>query len=134
MQQVFSSADMAQISPANTNPELTQGKNWQTAQEAPPYKTYFRTATTDALQGGFAADYAFNDAQEEERLRRRRQADLRRRPRQALQRGFTKAGGKIAGTDHVNTGDKDFATLVTKIKNSKRRPASTTAASTTSPR
>ena len=47
---------------------------------------------------------------------------------------FKKLGGKVAGTDHVNTGDTDFCSLVTKIKNSERRPASTTAASTTSPR
>ena len=133
MQQVFATANLVEISPSNTAPELTQGKNWQTAKKR-PYKTYFRTATTDALQGGFAAQYAYNNAQEEEGLRRRRQADLRRRPRQALQgRASRKAGGKVAGEDHVNTGDKDFSALVTKIKNS-GADLSTTAASTTSPR
>ena len=59
MQQVFASANMVQISPANTAPELTQGKNWQTDKKR-PFKTYFRTATTDELQGSFAAGYAYN--------------------------------------------------------------------------
>lgn len=58
MQQVFATANLVEISPANTAPELTQGKNWQTS-KVRPYKTYFRTATTDALQGGFAAQYAY---------------------------------------------------------------------------
>ena len=60
MQQVFATANMVEISPSNTAPELTQGKNWQTGNKSRPFKTYFRTATTDALQGGFAADYAYN--------------------------------------------------------------------------
>ena len=59
MQQVFDSANMVEISPSNTNPTLTQGKDWADG-EVRPFKTYFRTATTDAMQGGFAADYAYN--------------------------------------------------------------------------
>lgn len=59
MQKVFASANMVEISPSNTDPSLTQGKDWATSKTR-PYKTYFRTATTDALQGGFAADYAYN--------------------------------------------------------------------------
>lgn len=60
MQQVFANANMVEISPANTNPTLTLGKDWATGKKVRPFKTYFRTATTDALQGGFAADYAYN--------------------------------------------------------------------------
>ena len=124
MQQVFDDRqpgrDLARPTPT---PTLTQGKNWATGKKSRPFKTYFRTATTDAIQGGFAAEYAYNDAEEEEGLRRRRQADLRRRPGRASSRTSSPSlGGKVAGTDHVNTGDTDFSALVTKIKNSERRP------------
>ena len=117
MQQVFAAANLVEISPSNTAPELTQGKNWQTS-KARPYKTYFRTATTDALQGGFAADYAYTT------LKKRNVyvVDDKQTYGAGLAKlftaGFKTLGGKVAGTDHVNTGDKDFATLVTKIKNS----------------
>jgi branched-chain amino acid transport system substrate-binding protein len=59
MQQIFNSANVTEVSPANTNPSLTQGPNWQTA-KARPYKSYFRVVTTDAIQGPFAADYVYN--------------------------------------------------------------------------
>lgn len=60
MQKVFDDANVTEVSPANTNPSLTQGPNWQTS-KARPYKSYFRVVTTDAIQGPFAADYVYND-------------------------------------------------------------------------
>ncbi|MFI9174960.1 branched-chain amino acid ABC transporter substrate-binding protein [Streptomyces lincolnensis] len=117
MQQVFASADMVQISPANTNPQLTQGKNWQTAKER-PYKTYFRTATTDELQGSFAAGYAFNDLKKKKVF----VVDDKQTYGAGLAKifgdQFKKLGGQVVQTDHVNTGTKDFGSLVTKIKSS----------------
>jgi branched-chain amino acid transport system substrate-binding protein len=117
MQQVFATANLTEISPANTAPELTQGKNWQT-KKSRPYKTYFRTATTDALQGGFAAQYAHDTLKKKKVY----VVDDKQTYGAGLAKLFTsnfkKLGGKIAGTDHVNTGDKDFSTLVTKVKNS----------------
>lgn len=118
MQQVFNSANMVEISPSNTNPALTQGKNWATGTKTRPFKTYFRTATTDANQGNFAADYAYNTL--------KKKAAFVVDDKQTYGAGlagifkgkFGSLGGKIAGTDHVNTGDTDFSTLVTKIKNS----------------
>jgi branched-chain amino acid transport system substrate-binding protein len=59
MQKVFDDANVVEVSPANTNPSLTQGANWQTTKTR-TYKSYFRTATTDAIQGPFAADYVYN--------------------------------------------------------------------------
>ncbi len=118
MQQVFASANMVQISPSNTNPELTQGKNWQTDKKR-PFKTYFRTATTDELQGSFAADYALNGLKKKSVF----VVDDKQTYGAGLAKIFTeqfkKLGGKVVETDHVNTGDKDFGSLVTKIKNSK---------------
>jgi branched-chain amino acid transport system substrate-binding protein len=53
---ILAQKKIVQISPANTNPALTQGDNYATA-PARPNATYFRTATTDAIQGPFAAQF-----------------------------------------------------------------------------
>ncbi|MCX4551736.1 branched-chain amino acid ABC transporter substrate-binding protein [Streptomyces sp. NBC_01387] len=117
MQQVFATANLVEISPANTAPELTQGKNWQTS-KVRPYKTYFRTATTDALQGGFAAQYAGQTLKKKKVFVVDDKQTYGAGLAKLFKSNFLKAGGKLAGEDHVNTGDKDFSTLVTKIKNS----------------
>ncbi|MET7485668.1 branched-chain amino acid ABC transporter substrate-binding protein [Streptomyces sp. NPDC005538] len=117
MQQVFSSADMVEISPSNTDPSLTQGKNWRTSKTR-PYKTYFRTATTDALQGSFAADYAYNGLKKKKVFVVDDKQTYGAGLAGIFNSAFKKLGGSVAGTDHVNTGDTDFSSLVTKIKNS----------------
>ncbi|MGX9885879.1 branched-chain amino acid ABC transporter substrate-binding protein [Streptomyces sp. NPDC002276] len=117
MQKVFASANMVEISPSNTDPSLTQGKDWATSKTR-PYKTYFRTATTDALQGGFAADYAFNGLKKKKAFVVDDKQTYGAGLAGIFNSGFKKLGGTIAGTDHVNTGDTDFSSLVTKIKNS----------------
>ncbi|WP_328462853.1 branched-chain amino acid ABC transporter substrate-binding protein [Streptomyces sp. NBC_00448] len=118
MQQVFATANLVEISPANTDPTLTQGKNWASGKKVRPFKTYFRTATTDANQGGFAADYAYNTLKKKNVFvvddKQAYGAGLA-----AIFKGkLSSLGGKIAGTDHVNTGDTDYSALVTKIKQS----------------
>ncbi|MGI5453962.1 branched-chain amino acid ABC transporter substrate-binding protein [Streptomyces sp. CA-249302] len=118
MQQVFASANMVEISPSNTNPELTQGKNWQTAKKR-PYKTYFRTATTDELQGSFAADYAYNGLKKKKAFVVDDKQTYGAGLAKIFADKFKGLGGTVVQTDHVNTGDKDFGSLVTKIKNSK---------------
>lgn len=115
MQQVFNSANMVEISPSNTNPTLTQGKDWQTSKTR-PYKTYFRTATTDALQGSFAADYAWNGLKKKKAFVVDDKQTYGAGLAGIFNGAFKKLGGGIAGTDHVNTGDTDFSSLVTKIK------------------
>ncbi|MFI6351774.1 branched-chain amino acid ABC transporter substrate-binding protein [Streptomyces sp. NPDC050743] len=117
MQQVFATANLVEISPSNTNPELTQGKNWQTS-KARPFKTYFRTATTDELQGAYAADYAYNGVHAKKAFVVDDKQTYGAGLSKIFTEQFTKQGGKVIGTDHVNTGDRDFSTLVTKIKNS----------------
>ncbi|MCL2734881.1 MAG: branched-chain amino acid ABC transporter substrate-binding protein, partial [Actinomycetia bacterium] len=117
MQQVFATANLVEISPSNTAPELTQGKNW-TTKKVRPFASYFRTATTDALQGGFAADYAYNILKKKKAFVVDDKQTYGAGLSKIFGEQFTKFGGTIAGTDHVNTGDRDFSTLVTKIKNS----------------
>jgi len=112
---VLERANIVQVSPGNTNDTLTRGQNFRTSPSR-PYKNYFRTATLDSLQGGFAADYAYDD------LRARNVAIIH--DKKAYGQGladsfrgqFEKKGGKIAATETINPGDKDFSAVLSKIK------------------
>jgi branched-chain amino acid transport system substrate-binding protein len=57
---ILDNANIVQVSPGNTNDTLTRGENL--ASPVRPHDNYFRTATLDSLQGGFAADYAYETA------------------------------------------------------------------------
>jgi branched-chain amino acid transport system substrate-binding protein len=117
MQKVFDDAKLVEVSPANTNPALTQGTDWQKTKTR-PYKSYFRTATTDAIQGPFAAQYVYNDAKKKKVF----VIDDKKTYGAGLAATFTeefkKLGGKIAGTEHINPDTKDFSAVATKVKNS----------------
>ena len=54
-QPIFAAANIVQVSPANTAPSLTIGPDATAPKRQ--YPTYFRTCTTDAVQGPFAAQY-----------------------------------------------------------------------------
>ncbi|MFI0809792.1 branched-chain amino acid ABC transporter substrate-binding protein [Streptomyces echinatus] len=117
MQKVFDDAKLVQVSPANTGPALTQGQDWQT-KKVRGYKSYFRTATTDAIQGPFAAQYVFNEAKKKKVF----VIDDKKTYGSGLAATFTdefkKLGGKVVGTEHINPDAKDFSAVATKVKNS----------------
>ncbi|MFD6420320.1 branched-chain amino acid ABC transporter substrate-binding protein [Streptomyces sp. NPDC060194] len=119
MQKVFDDAKLVEVSPANTNPALTQGPDWNGGTKNRPYKSYFRTATTDAIQGPFAAQYLFNDAKKKNVF----VIDDKKTYGAGLAATFTdefkKVGGKVAGVEHINPESNDFSAIVTKVKNSK---------------
>ncbi|MFE8016584.1 branched-chain amino acid ABC transporter substrate-binding protein [Streptomyces antibioticus] len=117
MQKVFDDAKLVEVSPANTNPALTQGTDWATAKKR-VYNSYFRTATTDAIQGPFAAQYLVNDAKKKKVF----VIDDKKTYGAGLAGTFTdefkKLGGTVAGTEHINPDSKDFSAIATKVKNS----------------
>ncbi|MCZ0989750.1 branched-chain amino acid ABC transporter substrate-binding protein [Streptomyces diastatochromogenes] len=117
MQKVFDDAKLVEVSPANTSPDLTQGPNWRTSKSR-TYKSYFRTATTDAIQGPFAAQYVYNKAKKTKAF----VIDDKKTYGAGLAGTFTdefkKLGGKIVGTEHINPDTKDFSAVATKVKNS----------------
>ena len=112
---VLDRANVVQVSPANTNDTLTRGENFRTSPTR-PHKNYFRTATLDSLQGGFAADYAAKD------LSFRTVAIIH--DKKAYGQGladsfrtqFERNGGRVVATETINPGDKDFSAVLTKIK------------------
>jgi branched-chain amino acid transport system substrate-binding protein len=118
MQKPLNDASLTQISPANTGTELTQGNDWKTGKKQRPFKTYFRTATTDQIQGAFAAKYLFNNAKINKVYLIDDQKTYGAGLAASFKATFTELGGKIVGSDHVNPDDRDFNAVVTKVKKS----------------
>jgi len=56
-QKAYNDQNIVMISPANTGVALTQGPDFAKGTKTRPYKSYFRVATTDSIQGPFAAQY-----------------------------------------------------------------------------
>ena len=118
MQKVFDNANLVEVSPANTNPSLTQGPNWATGTKVRPFKSYFRTATTDAIQGPFAAQYAYSTLGKKKVFLVDDQLTYGVGLVGTFEQEFKSLGGTVAGQDHVTDGTKDFSALVSKIKSS----------------
>ncbi|MEW2132715.1 branched-chain amino acid ABC transporter substrate-binding protein [Streptomyces sp. NPDC005435] len=117
MQKVLDDAKLAEVSPANTGVSLTQGPDWQHTKKR-QYKSYFRTATTDAVQGPYAAQYVYSKAKKKKVF----VIDDKKTYGAGLAATFTaafkKLGGKVVGTEHINPDTKDFSAVATKVKNS----------------
>ncbi|MDI3423342.1 branched-chain amino acid ABC transporter substrate-binding protein [Streptomyces luteolus] len=118
MQKPFNDAGLVQVSPANTGTELTQGDGWKTGDLKRPFKTFFRTATTDQVQGDFAAKYLYNKAKIKKVYLIDDQKTYGAGLAASFKDTFTKLGGKIVASDHINPEDRDFRAVVTKVKNS----------------
>lgn len=118
MQKVFNDAKLAQVSPANTNPQLTLGPDWGTSKFQRTYASYFRTATTDVVQGKFAAQYLFNDAKKTKVFVVDDKKTYGAGLANIFQEEFKKLGGQVVGTEHINPDDKDFSAVATKVKSS----------------
>ena len=110
---VLQPAHIVQISPANTNPTLTQGKD--AANPARPYDNYFRTCTTDAVQGPTAATYLLSVG-----IKNVATIHDKKSYGQGLVEAFTKAfvagGGTVVAAQTINPDDKDFSSVITNVK------------------
>jgi branched-chain amino acid transport system substrate-binding protein len=110
---VLAAANIAQVSPANTNPSLTKGEDLANAKR--PYANYFRTCTTDAVQGPFAAQYLL-----EAGIKKVATIHDKKTYGQGLVENFTTAfkagGGEIVAAETINPDDKDFSAVITKVK------------------
>jgi branched-chain amino acid transport system substrate-binding protein len=115
VQPILDQASIAQISPANSNPSLTRGLDWQTTPKR-PHENYFRVVTTDIFQGKADADYAYN------KLKKKRAVVIHDKKTygQGLASIFTddfkKDGGEVLETIAVNPGEGDYKSAITKAK------------------
>ena len=116
-QPVFSGASIVQVSPANTTVDLTQGPNWASGEKKRPFASYFRVATTDEVQGSFAANYAAQT------LGKKKAAVVNDKKAYGaglatvFKRQFAKDGGTVVADETVGENDQDFSGVVTKLKN-----------------
>jgi branched-chain amino acid transport system substrate-binding protein len=113
---VLQQAHIVQISPANTGVALT-GRDNLAAQKR-KYTNYYRVATTDDIQGPFAAQYLLGTGVKKVAI-----VHDKKTYGQGLQAAFAaefkKGGGTVTLTETINPGDKLFSGVVTKILNSK---------------
>ncbi len=102
------------VSPANTNPSLTQGIDPNN--KARPFEYYFRVATTDLIQGPFAANYAYNDAGKRNVVVVHDKKTYGQGLALQFKAQFEKLGGKIPAVETVEPEDKDFSAVLSRIK------------------
>ncbi|WP_432002099.1 branched-chain amino acid ABC transporter substrate-binding protein [Streptomyces sioyaensis] len=119
MQQVSKQNNLTLISPANTTPDLTQGPDWRKNKRVRPFPTYFRTATTDEVQGAFDGQYAWEKVKAKKVYIIDDQKTYGVGLASSFKDQFTKLGGKVAGTEHVSPDDRDFKAVVSKVKSAK---------------
>jgi branched-chain amino acid transport system substrate-binding protein len=114
VQPVLAPKNIVQVSPANTGPGLTQGANWQTAPKR-PYSTYFRTCTTDAIQGPFAARYLYGAG-----IKKVATIHDKKAYGQGLVGTFTeefkKLGGQVVAAETINPDDSNYQAVISAIK------------------
>jgi branched-chain amino acid transport system substrate-binding protein len=115
VQPVLAPKNIVQVSPANTGPGLTQGANWQTDPKR-PYPTYFRTCTTDAVQGPFAARYLYETA----KITKVATIHDKKAYGQGLVGTFTeefkKLGGQVVAAQTINPDDSNFQAVISAVK------------------
>jgi branched-chain amino acid transport system substrate-binding protein len=114
-QPVLATAKIVQVSPANTNPSLTQGANFATA-PVRTYATYFRTCTTDSIQGPFAARYLYTTAG----IKKVATINDKKTYGQGLVAAFTqefkKLGGTVTDAETINPDESNFQSVIAKVK------------------
>jgi branched-chain amino acid transport system substrate-binding protein len=115
VQPVLAAAKITQVSPANTNPSLTQGANWKTS-PARTYPTYFRTCTTDAIQGPFAARYMFNKAGLKKVATIHDKKAYGQGLVETFSEEFKKLGGQVVAAQTINPDDVNYQAVISKVK------------------
>ncbi len=111
-QPIFAAATIAQISPANTNPTLTRGPD--IAAPKRQYPTYFRTCTTDLVQGTFAAKFLLDQG-----ITNVATIHDKKTYGQGLVAAFTenfeKGGGKIVAAETINPDESNYQAVISKV-------------------
>jgi branched-chain amino acid transport system substrate-binding protein len=114
---VLDSAHIVQVSPANTGPSLTKGADFATNPQR-PNANFFRTCTTDTVQGAVAAQYLWDSGVKELATIHDKKI-YGQGLVQSVTENFEKAGGKIVAAETINPDDSDFSAVITKVKAAK---------------
>lgn len=117
VQPVLAQKKIAQVSPANTNPTLTQGEKFATEKKR-TFDTYFRVCTTDAVQGPFAANYLVTKAGKKSIATVSDGKTYGVGLVDEFTKQATKLGAKIVANEKVGEKDTDFGGVIAKIRSS----------------
>ncbi len=113
---VLSQANLVEISPANSNVDLTgRGALSTGGTQARPYKSYFRVVATDDIQGPFAAQFAASLGKKKIAIVHDKKA-YGQGLAEAFAKEAAKGGATVLKTETINPGDKDFSATITKLK------------------
>ncbi|UUZ43610.2 branched-chain amino acid ABC transporter substrate-binding protein [Janibacter limosus] len=115
VQPILDKAKITMVSPANTNPTLTRGAKPADAPER-VYDSYFRTCTTDAIQGPFAARYLYEKAGIKELATVHDKKTYGRGLVDAFSAEYKKLGGKIVAAETINPDEDKFSAVVSSLK------------------
>ena len=105
-------AGLVQVSPSNTNPDLTKTAKFRTAH--PNVINYFRVCTTDLIQGRAGATFArqqgFKKAYilDDNETYGKGLADV-------FEKDFKAMGGTVLGHEHITADQQDFKSLLSKV-------------------
>jgi branched-chain amino acid transport system substrate-binding protein len=114
VQPILAGKNIVMISPANTNPTLTLGQT--PASPSRPFPNYFRVATTDLIQGPFAADYLVKTAGKKAIAVIDDGKTYGAQLAAEFAKQAEKDGAKVVAREKVGEKDTDFSGVIAKIK------------------
>ncbi|MCX4454231.1 ABC transporter substrate-binding protein [Streptomyces sp. NBC_01340] len=117
MQKVFHDAHLTQISPANSAPALTLGKDWAQGTVSRPYDTYFRTVANDTAQAPAAARYLYVKSKRRKAFVIDDEQTYGASLAESFKKAFGEEGGTVVGEAHVDPIREDFSTQVSQAVN-----------------
>lgn len=112
---VLNSANIVQVSPANTTPSLTKGEDFANNPKR-VYANYFRTATTDAVQGKALAEFLYNEKGFKKIATINDKKVYGLGLVKAFTKEFTDLGGTIVADATINPDEGNYASVVTAVK------------------
>jgi branched-chain amino acid transport system substrate-binding protein len=115
VQPILNDKKILMVSPANTNPTLTQGDSFATA-PARKYDTYYRVCTTDAVQGPFAAKYLYETAGKKKVAIISDGKTYGKGLANEFKKKLQKLGGQVVTEETVGEKDTDFSGVIAKVK------------------
>jgi branched-chain amino acid transport system substrate-binding protein len=113
LQPVLNSANIVEISPANTGVSVTMGPDLENPKRQ--YPNYFRTCTNDAVQGPFGGRYLFEAGYKKIATIHDKKTYGSGLVKFATE-GFTGAGGEVVAAETINPDDKDFSAVISRVK------------------
>jgi branched-chain amino acid transport system substrate-binding protein len=117
---IFNEAGLAQISPANTRPDLTKPQYGRIQDLRPTGKlTYFRIVTTDDIQGPAGADYMYDKLGIHKVYVLDDLSDYAKMLDDNVARRFREDGGTVLGRENLSPDAQNYAAILKKVADTK---------------